>query len=130
MNIRQLKVFNEVCRCMNMTTASKNLYVSQPSISKTISELEDWYGTKLFVRINKTLVLTPSGKIVAEYSQKIVDMVEQMDREIKEKVHCDELVRLGVSITTRTDCLSGIMAAFKEKITIYGSKALLTAYRR
>lgn len=113
MTIRHLKVFNEVCRYMNMTRASEKLHVSQPAISKTISELEDWYGIKLFERFNKTIYLTPGGKIVASYSRQIVDIIDKMDQEVKEKVH-EDLIRVGVSITVRTNVFSDIVVKFKD----------------
>ena len=73
MTIRHFRVFNEVCKCMNMTQASKSLHVSQPSISKTIVELEDWYQVKLFERIGKKLFLTDAGKLFYKHEGDITD---------------------------------------------------------
>ena len=45
---RHLRGFYEVCKYMNMTKASKELFVSQPAVSKTIHDIETDYGVKLF----------------------------------------------------------------------------------
>ena len=50
MTIRHLKIFIEVARCGKMSKAAANLYISQPTVSQTISELEDHYKVRLFER--------------------------------------------------------------------------------
>ena len=55
MTIRNLEIFEEVCRCMNMSKAAQNLLVSQSSVSQAIASLEKEYDTILFERLNHTL---------------------------------------------------------------------------
>ena len=47
MTIRNLEIFEEVCRCMNMSKAAQNLLVSQSSVSQAIASLEKEYDTIL-----------------------------------------------------------------------------------
>lgn len=62
MNYNKLKYFYEIAKIQNLSRASELLYVSQSSLSKTIADLEQDFGTQLFVRTNRSLVLTEAGK--------------------------------------------------------------------
>lgn len=112
MTIRHFRVFNEVCKYMNMTHASKTLHVSQPAISKTISELEDWYGVKLFERLDKKLYLTEAGTTIYQHSVYLVDTYDKIDSEIRCSA-MDYLIRIGASVTIGTSILSDIISSFK-----------------
>lgn len=57
MNIRKLVIFYETARSLNMSKVAKELYISQPSISQSIAELESEIDIKLFDRIGKKLYL-------------------------------------------------------------------------
>ena len=61
MRFNQIEYFLELARVLNFTKASKNLYISQPALSKQIAGLEDQLGVKLFIRGNHTLSLTEAG---------------------------------------------------------------------
>ena len=114
LNTRHLRVFNTVCKDMNMTKASNELYISQPAISKTISEIEEYYGRTLFERRNKTLLLTPDGKRLYEYSSQVLNLMEKMDQSMAEANQKD-IVRVGASITVGTSILAEITRAYREK---------------
>ena len=62
MNYNKLKYFYEIAKIQNLSRASELLYVSQSSLSKTIADLEKDFGTQLFIRTNRNLVLTEAGK--------------------------------------------------------------------
>ena len=62
MTIRHLKVFICVCKNLSMTKAAQELFIAQPAVSNTITEIEKNYNIKLCERINKRLFLTAEGK--------------------------------------------------------------------
>ena len=64
MNFRKLKIFYETAIHLNMTKVAKDMYISQPSISQSINELEQDLNVKLFDRIGKRLFLTHEGEIL------------------------------------------------------------------
>ena len=68
MNFRKLKIFFETAKCLNMTKVAKSMYISQPSISQAIAELESDLDVKLFDRIGKRLYLTHEGEVYFENS--------------------------------------------------------------
>ncbi|EGD52524.1 transcriptional regulator, LysR family [Thermoanaerobacter ethanolicus JW 200] len=77
MNLRQLKIFLTVCESGSMSKAAKKLYMTQPSISQTISELEQELNVKLFERMSKKLLLTYAGEVLKEYAKRISSLVEE-----------------------------------------------------
>lgn len=77
MNIRKLEIFNETAKYLNMSKVAKELYISQPSISQTISELETEIGVKLFDRIGKKLYLTQEGSIFYDYTRRILNIYQE-----------------------------------------------------
>lgn len=113
LNTRHLVVFHTVCKEMNMTKASNELFISQPAISKTISEIEEYYHVKLFERRNKTLILLPDGQRLYEYTCAILNLMNKMDRSMLED-NRSEIVRVGASITTGTSILSDISVAYHQ----------------
>lgn len=66
MNYNKLRYFYEAGRTLNLTRAAQNLYISQPALSKHISDLEQDVGVQLFVRTNRNLVLTRGGAALME----------------------------------------------------------------
>ena len=55
MTIRHLQIFFEVCRSGSITKAAEYLNMTQPAVSRTIRELENYYGIRLFERMNRKL---------------------------------------------------------------------------
>ena len=108
---RHLRVFYEVCKHMNMTKASKELFVSQPAISKTIHDIEQDYGVKLFERWNKQLYLTPEGATLYEYSKQAVNLLDSIDKSMQAR-NGKDIIRVGASITIGTSILGEIAADF------------------
>lgn len=66
MNTQQIEYFLAVASCLNFTEASRNLYVSQPSISRQIHLLEEEFSILLFQREKGRVFLTPEGKLLQE----------------------------------------------------------------
>jgi len=56
-NLSQYKIFYEVAKAGNISKAAKELYISQPAISKAISKLEDSIGIPLFTRSSRGVQL-------------------------------------------------------------------------
>ena len=113
MTLRHLKIFVTVCETGSTTAAGEKLHIAQPSISLAISELEDYYGIKLFDRIAKRLYITEAGKKFLQYATHIVGLFEEMEREIK-NFDATGIIRIGVSITIGNYLLPGYITRFKK----------------
>lgn len=61
-NMRQIEVFLCAARHQNISKAAAELFISQPALSKTISKMEKDFGTPLFSRTNRGVMLTEDGK--------------------------------------------------------------------
>lgn len=83
MEIKTLRYFLETAREGNMTRAAENLFVSQPTMSKQLKELENELGVKLFVRSNYSIRLTEAGMLLRERAEDILSLVEKTEAEFK-----------------------------------------------
>ena len=73
MTLNQLRYFQAVARLQNFRAAAEELYISQPSLSRSIDSLEDELGVVLFERAGRGIALTGSGRLFLEYTNRILD---------------------------------------------------------
>lgn len=115
MNFRKLKIFFETAKCLNMTKVAKSMYISQPSISQAVAELENDLNVKLFDRIGKKLYLTHEGEIYFEYSRRILNLYEEANNTIKNSVSGQKgKIVIGASTTIGIYILPEIIKEFNE----------------
>jgi len=81
--IKQLKVFLEVCEHMNITQAAKSLNYSQSTISDTIQKLEEELQTPLFNRIKKRIYITDKGVSLQTYAKRLINLHDEALEHIK-----------------------------------------------
>lgn len=62
MTIRHLRIFAAVVDCGTMHAAAQKLYLSQPTITQAVKELEEHYGCLLFERYGRRLMITPADR--------------------------------------------------------------------
>lgn len=99
-NLSQYKIFYEVAKAGNISKAAKELYISQPAISKAISKLEDSLGLSLFTRSSRGVQLTAEGEILFEHTREAFDALERGESELKRIQEFDiGHLRIGVSNT-------------------------------
>ena len=77
MEIRVLRYFLETAREENMTRAAERLFISQPTMSKQLKELERELGVKLFKRSNYNIKLTEAGMLLRERAEDILSLVDK-----------------------------------------------------
>lgn len=63
-NLSSYRIFYAVANTGNISKAAKELYISQPAISKSIQKLEENIGVKLFDRSSRGVTLTPEGELL------------------------------------------------------------------
>ena len=73
MDIRELRYFSAVYRARNLTAAARTCFVSQPSISTAITNLEAKLGTTLFIRHKKGVAPTASAEQFHALARRIID---------------------------------------------------------
>lgn len=111
MTIRHLKIFIEVARTGKMSLAAQRLFISQPTVSQAIRELEDHYSQKLFERLSKKLYITSFGKELFSYATKVVEQFDNLEKTMNDNLHIENL-SIGASVTVGTCLLSKILKEF------------------
>lgn len=78
MELWQLRTFCATAETLNFTKASERLNLTQSAVSHQIKALEEEFGTQLFIRANRGVVLTEAGKIAYSHAKRIVNDAEEM----------------------------------------------------
>ncbi len=83
MKLQQLKYAVKVAECGSITEASRRLYVSQPSVTAAIRELEDEMGVHIFERTNKGVVVSEEGETFLGYARQVLDQADLLEHKYK-----------------------------------------------
>lgn len=92
---RLLHYFLTVARERNITNAAKALHITQPTLSRQMTLLEEEVGAKLFVRDSRPLALTDEGLLLRRRAEEILELMEKTETEISSQ---EEQVEGTVSI--------------------------------
>lgn len=79
MQLKQLEYVIKVAECGSITQAAEQLFVSQPSLTKSIINLEEEYGVSLFVRKHRGVELTNEGKNFIYYAKSVVTAADALN---------------------------------------------------
>ncbi|MGI6591447.1 MAG: LysR family transcriptional regulator [Eggerthellaceae bacterium] len=117
MELRQLKYFLVTAKLNNMTEASRQLHVSQPSLSNAVKSLEGELGTSLFDRYGKRIELNETGRYFAsrveaalDVLNEAVDVVVKQDSERSTRVN----VTLGIPLGNSGKLVRAFSDAYPE----------------
>ena len=77
--LQQLKYVIEVSRSRSISKAAQNLFISQPSLSNAIKELENEIGIAIFLRTNKGIILTTEGTEFLGYARQVVEQAALLE---------------------------------------------------
>ncbi|GIO68630.1 LysR family transcriptional regulator [Paenibacillus sp. JTLBN-2024] len=116
MDIRQLQYFMEVARLQSFTKAAETLYITQPTISKTIRNIEEELGVTLFDRSGKKVVLTDAGRIIYEQAQPIVKSFQSLSSELGDLKNLKKgHIRLGLPPMVGSSFFPEVIGQFHQK---------------
>ena len=106
----QIEYFIAVAKSLNFTDAARNLYVSQPSLSKQIALLEKEIGVQLFNRSTRGVRLTPAGAVLYKELGNVLDTIhEAIEKSSKKDLGEEGSITIGSlipSIQTISSLLS------------------------
>ena len=86
MELYQIRYFLKVAETEHMTRAARELNLSEPTLSRTIRQLEEELETKLFERRGRSIVLTESGSILMSRASEVLKQMEGLQAEAEEFV--------------------------------------------
>ena len=99
-NLSLYYIFNCVSETGNISRAAKQLFISQPAVSKSIQSLEDNLGITLFIRSSRGVRLTEEGKLLYDYTKSAFDTLKCGEDNLR---HVHDLgighLRIGASTT-------------------------------
>ena len=99
MNLKQALYIQTIAREGNITAAAKKLYVSQPSLSQMVRQVENEYGVTLFDRTVSPLRLTYAGEKYLQAAKTMLAANERLENERREiRQENSGLLRLGISV--------------------------------
>ena len=79
MTLTQLRYAITIANANSMNEAARDLFISQPSLSSAIKELEEEIGVELFRRSNRGISVTPEGEEFLGYARQVVEQYELME---------------------------------------------------
>lgn len=97
MTLQQLKYIIEIVNCGSMNLAAQKLFVSQPSLSNAVKELEKELGIEIFIRTNKGVTLSSSGQEFLGYARQIIEQTELLEQ----RYHKDKPARRLLAVSTQ-----------------------------
>lgn len=83
MKLQQLRYVVKVAECGSITEASRRLFVSQPSITASIRDLENEMGVHIFERTNKGVIVSEEGETFLGYARQVLDQADLLEDKYK-----------------------------------------------
>ena len=114
MTLHNLQVFIAVCEEGTMTDAAKRLNMTQPGVSKIISEMERYYETVFFMRKNRRFYLTAAGKQFLDDSRKVIQAFSMLESNARHNQET-KLITLGCTSGFGFSMVTDVEKAFHER---------------
>ena len=116
LNLNQLRIFHTAAELLSFSRAAEELNLTQPGISKHIQGLERYYGTRLFSRLGKRIILTQAGEVLFRITREVFRLLDESEARINdlESLTAGKL-SIGASITIGTYILPELLVVFRNK---------------
>lgn len=113
---RRLQVFYTVAKQLSFTKAAEQLFMTQPAVTFQVKQLEEHFNTRLFERSHGRIALTPAGRIVMGYAERILALSEELDTRVSDLTGAvSGPLLLGASTTIAEYMLPQILGEFKAR---------------
>lgn len=116
MNLKQAQYVKTIAECGSITAAAKKLFVSQPSLSQMLRQLEQETGLPIFDRSTSPMRLTYAGEKYLHAAERILAANAELDSQLREirHEHAGRL-RLGISVTRAMQVMPLVMPIFQQQ---------------
>ncbi|MGM9537785.1 MAG: LysR family transcriptional regulator, partial [Candidatus Onthomonas sp.] len=127
MTLRHLRIFCAVLEQGSMSAAAQSLFMTQPSVSQAIRELEQHYSCVLFERMGRRLAVTPAGERLYPRARALVEQFEELERAQSQEGQ-RQLLRIGANLTVGSALLHDYLAQLERRcpgaeIQVYVSRS-------
>ena len=115
MTLNQLRYFCTASRCHSITRAAEELYVTQPTVSVAIRDLEVEFGVSLFYRKGNQLVLTVEGETLYEKATYILQYCNELQADCSSMARVKPPLRIGIPPMLSTVFFPELLNAFQKE---------------
>jgi LysR family transcriptional activator of glutamate synthase operon len=116
MDLHQLRIFHSAVKAGGFTHASRELHLSQSTVSQHIKQLEEEIGCLLFMRVGKRVLLTEAGQLLRDHCEKIFQDVKNAEMAIRELTGLKRgEVRFGTGSTTLIHQLPPVFETYQAR---------------
>lgn len=111
LTIKHFSIFNTVFECESVTKAANKLNIPQPSVSRALREIEDFYNIRLFERMMKKIIPTQDGKKLYSQTVHLLDYYRKIDDKLFSENN-KELLRIGASVRFGSELIPKLVREF------------------
>ncbi|MDE5577055.1 MAG: LysR family transcriptional regulator [Oscillospiraceae bacterium] len=116
MELRVLRYFLTVVREESITKAADVLHITQPTLSRQLSQMEEEVGVKLFSRGSRRITLTNEGILLRRRAEEILQLVDKTEKElIEQEEQVEGKISVGCGEIAAVQVLPKLIKAFREK---------------
>lgn len=116
MNFHQLHIFYTVSERGSFSAAAQTLHMTQPAVTMQVQALEDYFGTKLFDRSGKKIMLSEAGLALMPFALRSMQLVRETDQAMSAFTHMLEgRLQLGASLTIGEYVLPRLLGPFGKE---------------
>ena len=116
MNLKQARYIRTIAQCESITIAAKKLYVSQPSLSQMLRQIEEEIGLPIFDRSVSPFRITYAGEKYLEAAEAMLAINDQLENQLREiKDDHSGRLRLGISVQRSMQILPLVVPIFRQK---------------
>ena len=113
MNTRHAQLVLAVVREGSFTAAAKSLFITQPTLSHQIRQIEEQLGSPIFIRSKTAIELTPAGHVYVQAARRILQIETQMNEALGALSGTSEgILRLGLPAQRADELLPQVLADF------------------
>src|SRR5262245_50402092 len=116
LDIRHLKLIVAVTEEKSVTRAGEVLHLTQSALSHQLREIEERLGTRLFLRMNKKMILKPAGESLLQTARQVLDQMKRAEDHISQMAaHRQGTLRISTECYTCYHWLPEVMKEFRRK---------------
>lgn len=99
----------------NYTRAAEQLSLTQPAVSQHIKQIEKELDISIFVRSGGKIKLTPEGKLIIQYAERVVSLYEKLQQALVDQKRMINRLQVGITHTSESNVVTEVLAKYTEQ---------------
>jgi len=131
LEVRHLRLIETVAREGGITKAAHRLHLTQSALSHQLRDIEEKLGIRLFIRLNKRMLLTQAGERLLTAAPLVLDELRRAEEDIRQiALHREGLLRISTECYTCYHWLPAVLKPFQEVFPRIEVRIVAEATRR